>query len=177
MLYTSLNGGNPFSTARVLDNLSIADPFLSEKVALSDIPFQQWSLYKDFIKVFGKDELVKEVKEFNLKCIDRWGTKVFTIDRYEPYKISSKHLGISRVLQSFEVVLLTVLIKECLKLTLLPISLDHDGALCMVNKEAKPLLLAERLSEAIESWCIYLLNRKVEVVPKISIYKGEVKEF
>lgn len=91
MLSPSLNGGNPFSPARVLDNLSGADPFLAEKVALSDIPFEQWNLSKDFFKVFGKDELGKEGKELNLKCIDQWGTQVFPIDRSEPSKISSKH--------------------------------------------------------------------------------------
>ena len=109
--------------------------------------------------------------------MDRWGTQVFTIDRSEPYKINSKHLGISRVLQSFEIVLLTVLIKECLKLNILPISLDHDGALCVVNKEVQPEEIAALLTNAIEDWCMFLLDRQIEVVPKTSFYKGKVTDF
>jgi hypothetical protein len=49
MLYTSLNGGNPFSPARVLDNLSNADPFLKEKVSISDVPFERWTRFKSKI--------------------------------------------------------------------------------------------------------------------------------
>jgi len=92
MLYTSLNGGNPYSPARVLDNLSNEMPLLKEKVATQGVSFESTQFYKDFITIFQGDPLIEEVRELNKVCVDQWGTSVHTIDRTEPYRIGSKHL-------------------------------------------------------------------------------------
>jgi hypothetical protein len=94
MLYTSLNGGNPFSTDRILSNLANVKPKLALKVDSSKLPFESFSEYSAFINTFGTDELVLEVKELNQKCVDDTGKRVFTIDPTLSYPLDSQHKGI-----------------------------------------------------------------------------------
>ena len=65
-----------------------------------------------YVLVFGEDPLVKEVKMLNPLCYNETYEGVFTIDRREMYTIESVHKGISRVLQGFEIIVLTVLTRR-----------------------------------------------------------------
>jgi hypothetical protein len=122
----------------------------------------------------------------------------------EPYKIESPHRGISRVLQGFEVVLLSVLACECLKIGLLPISLDHDGLLVipafrktyaggtniydeLSQFQNLPLedrafqishYICEKLNQSsFKDWSTYLLANPVPLEPKRFIADGRNFEF
>ena len=173
LLYTSLNGGNPFSPDRVLDNLGGVKPELIVRVAEQGEEFDKSVEFKLFLDIFGRNPLVEEVKLLNHQCYDRWGKKVYTIDRIEPYEIHSKHLGISRVLQSFEVVLLTELVRHCLDKQILPLSLDHDGLLGLMQGGLAVSDVGHLLTEQMKPWSTYLLGRNLEVVPKRAAYQGE----
>lgn len=150
----------PFSPDRVKDNLLSIKPELKKVIDEAGPSFEQTDLYKDFLKVFGNDPLVSEVKQLNMICVNQWGDKVFTVDRVEPYKIQSKHLGISRVLQSFEVVLLSLLTRACIIRGHLPLSLDHDGLLCLVKASHDPYEVCESLTQDLSEWSGFLLEGK-----------------
>lgn len=165
MLYTSLNGGNPLSPARVFDNLGNFKFDLVTQVH-QGLDFRQSADYANFCKVFAENPLIDEVKSLNEKCVSEWGDRVYTVDRKSPYKIESKHKGISRVLQSFEVVMLSVLVRACLSLGLLPLSLDHDGVLCLDINKTQITNLEEALTNEMLDWSTYLLKRPIQVVAK-----------
>lgn len=136
-LYTALNGGNPASHDRLVDNLSSnAIEFLPAKdIDLSDIYILTKKVMNDF-------PLLKEVKGLNKLCYCKgiYNSFTYTTDRTTPYKNQKVHKGIYRVLQGFEVVLLSVLTKEIVELNGLPLSLDHDGLMALfVLEEIGPL--------------------------------------
>ena len=62
---------------------------------------------------------------------------------------------ISRVLKSFEIILLTV---QCLKRGLLPLSLDHHGLVVVAPGEVENQVIAKLLSEGLSEWSNYLLE-------------------
>ena len=172
MLYTSLNGGNPLNPERVRDNLKAVDATLGLSILELD-DFEYTTLFKEFVGIFGSDPLVSEVKNLNEICVNNDKNSVFAIDRVEEYKIDSVHQGISRVLQSFEVILLSILVKSCLDKRYLPLSLDHDGVLCLVEESQDVEEAAKKLSEGISEWSEYLLKgNHIQVVPKISSFNG-----
>lgn len=182
-LYTSLNGGNPISEARLNDNLTLnaGDYLFSIGVAkenLNDSSF--WNLTKEMLLSF---QLINEVKNLNLKCSfkdydDQY--KVYTLDRTSPYVIDSPHKGISRVLQGFEVVLLSILLYDVISLKLLPVSLDHDGILLMAPNSTDPKQFCEKLSgvdSKFYQWSKYILEEPIPIEPKRVIRDGQVTEY
>ena len=127
--------------------------------------------------------LISEVKNLNFKCsfkdVDDVH-KVYTIDRTSPYLLDSPHKGISRVLQGFEVVLLSILLHDILTLKLLPISLDHDGILLMAPKGTDPKTICSFLSgesSKFHHWSEYLLEEPLPIEPKRVVFDGIVEEY
>lgn len=180
-LYTSLNGGNPFGPARLLKNVNDnALHLLSHFEDFEDLEkFKESSLYKVLYRVFEKDELIKEVKDLNKSCFSQRRLVSHTIDRVKPYKIDKPHKGISRVLQSFEVVLLSVLVRSCLKELLLPVSLDHDGLLIAYRGNVDIKSLSLHLTRDIEPWVHFLLSKEgldmeMPIESKLLIVNGEI---
>jgi len=181
-LYTSLNGGNPCSDDRLLATLTFNAEDLLEKGNLNTIEkIKSSSLWSSSFDTLMSFSLIKEVKSLNEICakqIDSKTYQVFTIDREEPYLIDSKHKGISRVLQGFEVVLLAVLTREILIHKCLPVSLDHDGVLIMTDNNTIPTDLCTSLSQSsFGSWSNYLLGEELPLEIKRIVRKGEVKNF
>jgi hypothetical protein len=175
-------GGNPIGPSRLLDNLNSNAPgILSESFeTLEDVElFAKSTLYKELKGLFSKDELVKEVKDLNKTCYSEARGVSYTIERVQPYKIDSAHKGISRVLQSFEVVLLSVLVRSCLKQKLLPMSLDHDGLLAIYKGDQNIRELAQFLTEEMTPWSNYLLSKEglalnMPIEPKLLISDGNI---
>ena len=107
-LYTSLNGGNPGSHDRLIDNLTdnARNLIPKKKLTSSDLYLQTKAIAESF-------QLLQEVKNFNKSCFMN-GCKysyTYTVDRVNPYRNHASYKGISRVLQGFEVVLLSCLTK------------------------------------------------------------------
>jgi hypothetical protein len=175
MLYTSLNGGNPLSPARVFDNLGNFKFDLVIQVH-QGLDFRQSADYANFCKVFAENPLIEEVKSLNEKCVGEWGDRVYTVDNTSPYKIESKHKGISRVLQSFEVVMLSVLVRGCLSSGLLPLSLDHNGVLCLDINKTQVTNLEKDLTDQMCDWSTYLLKRPIQVVAKNIWRDGQLEK-
>lgn len=174
VLKVMLYGGNPFSPERIWDNFSQANASMVLELGEDKTFFRETQRYKDFLSVFAEDPVVKEVKWLNKKCYDFLGERVYTFDRTSPYQIHSKHLGVSRVLKFFKVVMLTVLTRACLQKGLLP--LDHDGILCLDPYCQKPTLLARALTMLCSKWSKYLLNEQtLDIGPKKVSYKGKMQ--
>ncbi len=103
------------------------------------------------------------------------GERVYTLDGKEAYRIYSKHLGISRILQSFEVVLWTVFTRSCLEYGLLLLSLDNDGLLCLCMGNNDVFETSEYLTHSVQEWSQFLLEGKsLSIVSKMMAYAGEV---
>ena len=146
-------------------------PLISKSVQ----DFEISDLYTQIKRIFLKDELIEEVKNLNKKCCNEERNRVYTIDRVSPYLLDSQHKGISRVLQGYEVVLLTVLARHCLDFGALPLSLDHDGILVMMPGKVDVIKIANDLSDKMNDWSLYLLDSlSVPIEPKILIKEGEI---
>ena len=161
-----MNGGNPFSPARILNNLGNHKNEWALKIHLESLYISKQKEFYTFRSLFQNYALINEVQELNTKCFDRWSAKVYIIDKVNGYPLDRKHKGISRVLQGFEVVLLTVLVRACLMHGIFPLSLDHDGLLGASKEELIVQEIEETLSENILQWSEYLLNAKISVVVK-----------
>jgi hypothetical protein len=131
---------------------------------------------------FAQLDIVNEVKALSQNCyvtekLDD-GQKEYvtqTIDRIQPYKFDRPHKGISRTLQSFETVLLTVLVREGIKVGGLPISLDHDGALfAFKTSKIQNLELEHLVTEGLIPWSQYLLGVDVPVEAKTRFSLGKI---
>lgn len=179
MLYTSLNGGNPGSEARLIDNLSKnASEYLAQMELKDPHLLINSKIFDASTKVAGKFNLANEIKELNKTCVVPSMTRkiyfTHTIDRAVPYESESIHYGISRVLQGFEVVLLSILTQLSLKNNALPISLDHDGILLLVPEEIDADELINTLNKDFVPWSEYLLDLSIPLEIKLLISKGEV---
>jgi hypothetical protein len=184
-LYTALNGGNPAGVERLMDNLMAnAMELLPDKNPTQSMLY---SVTKENLEDF---QLLKEVKDLNQMCYNKIGhyTYTYTVDRYIPYRNSSAHKGISRVLQGFEVVLLSRLTRYVLETDGLPLSLDHDGLMAMyyignsdsTDKERMVSFskeIEDELTRRLERWSLYLLQRPVPIETKRVWLNGEMKEF
>jgi hypothetical protein len=142
-------------------------------------------LFKNKIKlVFDEFQISNELKSFNKSCVyegprDSKGPTFLThtIDRPDVYSCDTPHKGISRVLQGFEIVLLSVLVKNVLETGGLPVSLDHDGliiaypgSISSVDKED----LEKILFSSSQDWSAYLVQTPVPIEIK-TIYSPNVK--
>jgi hypothetical protein len=190
-LYTSLNGGNPSGPERMLDNIALnLGSYLHKKnISGKTEEIKTDPIWDALGKVMEDCLLIKEVKDLNMECVYHDGDKIFsfTVDRVIPYETDSDHKGISRVLQGFEVVLLSVLARDVLAMGGLPVSLDHDGLLMMFPTSKFNQLFdgkAELLAEALNSreflfspWSEYLLRKPVPLEVKRLITKSQIIEF
>lgn len=156
-LYTSLNGGNPFGIERLFKNLSDQKPELT-KGFTSKESFEGSKLFTDINGTLQTFELIHEVKALNKKCVTDNGRLTWTLDKTSPYNIDSEHKGISRALQGFEIVLLSVLVNRIVARGGLPINLAHDGCMAVFPGIIDEKQLTLELSEDIKGWASYLLD-------------------
>nr|QUO99274.1 hypothetical protein [Oedogonium dentireticulatum] len=184
-LYTSLNGGNPASEERLIDNLT--------GNAMELLPKKHLTTSKIFNitkQVANSSRLVVEVKDLNKECytmgLNRGYT--FTVDRFKPYINDQVYKGISRVLQGFEVCLLSVLTLHVMKKGLIPLSLDHDGLMALMlfkeEEEFQPELITKvvkdlelELSENMNEWAYFFLKTSLPIEAKRHWFRGEVIEY
>lgn len=181
MLYTSLNGGNPSSESRLIDNIgNNAKAYLLREKLDTPLLIENSTLYAATYQAASQFALANELKDLNKICAQR-GTYTdsyytSTVDRAEPYSLNSVHLGISRVLQGFEVVLLTLLVKFGLEEGGFPVSLDHDGALFAFDAQVNPTELIKRMNERFLPWSNYLIKRDLPLEVKRLIHSGSSHE-
>jgi hypothetical protein len=185
-VYTILNGGNPCSpdnlTNNLEDNCSSYSKQFYEKSPDADILSSE--LGRDLHKILSHDNLLNELKDLNKNCsigLRDKGVKTYRcygVDRINPYVTESAHKCISRVFQSFEVVILTSLVKSCLqKGNIHILSLDHDGVLVyQSNKDFETLNHLDLLASLQESFSPlphYLLKAPVPLEFKRIIQNGQ----
>lgn len=108
----------------------------------------------------------------------------YTIDRLAPYTFDSGHKRLSRVLQGFEVVLLTVLVFQLLKIKAKVISLDQDGVLVTLSNRqfeefnSDPIKLTNVLFDSLFfDFLNYLLFQNIPIEPKRIIIQGKQTEY
>jgi hypothetical protein len=155
-VYTAFNGGNPLSEGRLLDTLNKMWPEAVPGMSNSKL-FGQTELFKDFTSVFGKSTLLQSIKDLNKTCSE--DNLTFGIDRVKPYYLEKDYFGISRVFQSFEVVLMCKLAQQIVLAGGIPISLVHDGILCMfVGEEEEAEAKIAQMQPEISRWSKYLLR-------------------
>ena len=200
-LYTSMNGGNPAGNDQILKNLAGNAAEIIQREKMRSVgELRSSPLYVATMKSFDNFDLIKEVSNIKNKCAilnssvssytpyeDR-SYLTFTVDRAEPYVVLQPHKGISRVLQGFEVVLLSVLVKDLLSLGMIPISLDHDGVLVMLSEDqfrehgSDPASLCKKISGksnnlSFHDWSEYLLDESLPIEAKRLVKGGELKVF
>lgn len=183
-LYSSMNGGNPISDERMLSNLQDNAEGYITKEGLSDVDLIKtspiWGATRKMLEGF---DLINEVRTLNESCAKFEGPEkyaTYTIDKINPYIVESKHKGISRVLQGFEIVLLSILLYDLLNYKFLPISLDHDGILLMCKPDVDPNKICKQLSSNKSNfyqWSEYLLGEGLPIEPKRHILNGQYIEY
>lgn len=112
-----LNGGNPVSTERLVENLPLNARNSLENAKFKSLnDLKEDSIFLAATRALENFALVDEGKEINTTCSENDSGRIFThtIDRIKPYEVESPRLGISRVLQGFEIVLLSVLVRSLL---------------------------------------------------------------
>jgi hypothetical protein len=184
-LYTSLNGGNPASEERLTDNLTSNAMDLLPKSHIT-----QSKIFRITKRIAEDFKLVVEVKDLNKQCYTMGLNKgyTFTVDRFDPYVNDQVYKGISRVLQGFEVCLLSVLTLNVMKRGFIPLSLDHDGLMALIlleetekdDKESISKKIEElelQLSESMNQWSNYLIKAPLPIETKRHWLKGEVFEY
>lgn len=188
-LYTSLNGGNPGSRDRLIDNLTG-----NAKVLLPKKHLTSSDLYLITKSIADNFELVNEVKNVNKMCFMKAFTNswTYTLDRPTPYRNEADYKGISKVLQGFEVVLLSCLVQFVIEQKGLPLSLDHDGLLAMfvlnndlnytndytndmIKEDVNEILT--NLTLKMNSWSNYLLKGTVPIEAKRFWFQSNLYEF
>lgn len=181
-LYTSLNGGNPSSPDRVRDALNNKAPHL--------LLHNPEEVFKVATRVAVAWPLTKAVKDVNKRSFTTSKTNanqvlVHTVAQTEPYVLTKdkSYCGISRVLQSFEVVMLSILTGFCVDNHLIVMSLDHDGLFAMGRTDSDLSELDFKsvmneyellLSTLMAPWTTFLLKDPVPVTIKRLICNGKV---
>lgn len=186
-LYTSLNGGNPSSDERVFETLKANAKdkfkFQGKFIENRDAVFRD-PLFRKTKIVFDEFQISNELKSFNKSCVYEGppGSKgptflTHTIDRPEVYSCDTPHKGISRVLQGFEIVLLSVLVKNVIETGGLPVSLDHDGLIIAYPgslNSADKTDLESLLFKSSQDWSSYLVQTPVPIEIK-NVYSPDVR--
>jgi hypothetical protein len=184
--YTALNGGNPSSIDRLSENFELNINSLWVECDKDKIQLSRTPEYHIMRKTLNEFELNRALADLNKSCVLSTNRSfnispsspglVFTIDRLIPYSVDKTHMGISRVLQGFEVVMLTDLVYHCIKLGGLPLSLDHDGIfLCLPNHIEATSFVIE-IDKQVQPWMNYLLEMNVPITFKRIIKEGKIFE-
>ena len=184
-LYTSLNGGNPASDARLCDSFELNAETIF-KACGEDIEFLKGTPeFKIMKEVLAEFPLGKALKKLNNKCVIPSNPyfpisqtnpgMVYAIDKATPYSVKSAHMGILRVLQGFELIMLCNMTHQCVKLGGLPVSLDHDGLYVCLPATRDARQFTKGMDEACEEWGRYLLQMKVPIVGKRITLQGRIE--
>jgi hypothetical protein len=154
-VYTALNGGSPLTPLRMLDTFQNKWPSAVEGI-VDPFKFAQTNLYNTFYKAFVNNVLLNSLKDINKSCSANLIT--YGIDRIKPYYLEADYYGISRVFQSFEVILMCKLAQQIVKTGGIPVSLVHDGILCMYTNEENPKEKIAAIQGEMSEWSKYLLK-------------------
>ena len=129
-VYGTLNGGNP--VGETILNENIIEEFFGNKE--DNIKLE---LKKIIQNLFNTWDLIEELKSLNEKVTTDLSltSLIYSIDRIEPYMVDKKHKAISRYLQGYEVLLLSILSYYVLYIGGLVVNLEHDGLLCVFIKK------------------------------------------
>lgn len=110
-LSTSLNGGNPLSDERFLDNFSLnaKESIQNERKTFPESSFKEFPVYKATVQALKNFQLVQEVSKLSKYCVIQEGKKEetrylsYTVDRFEPYIVDKPHKirEFYKVLKSF----------------------------------------------------------------------------
>jgi len=181
-LYTSLNGGCPFSDEQVAKSIKTNCSYLVPQ-GVKEEDYVTLPIFDCIKQCLSNFTLAKELGALNKQCYiqkDYSGDIVYqtyTPSRMDPWFIDAPHKGISRVLQGFEVVLLAALTREILLMGGVPLSLDHDGVFAGFKGEHDVHDIAKKLTKSLAPWAQYLLNSDIPVEVKRYFYKGEHYQF
>lgn len=185
-LYTSMNGGKPCNPARVLNALELkgGETFGPNNIKEGEIVDSP--LFRTVTEVFLVFRLINEVQNLNTQVSAKQPVPLgeasvyhtYALNKITPYELDSAHKGISRVLQSYEVILLTVLVRACLKFKALPLSLDHDGLICIREKEEgfDSLDFAKKVELEMKPWFEYLNVPQIKLAIKSETANGVTRE-
>lgn len=179
-VYGTLNGGNPLGD-QILDDNIIEGVF-------GHLDDQQKATTKNIIKIVFKDwKLIESIKRLNeLVCTknDDLNT-MHGIDRIKEYKLKERHKLISRYLQGYEVVLLSIISYYILFCGGIVLSLEHDGVVCLFQrKESKSMSdldvvneIIQLVSDHLNPWSNMLLGQEIPLEPKLIITNKGIKEY
>ena len=183
-VYTSLNGGNPASDERLCDNFELNAKTIFSAVGEDKAQLMLTPEFKSMKQVLSEFKLGKALKDLNKTCVVPVNSgfaiskqnpgMVFTVDKSEPYLVTSAHMGISRVLQGFELIMLSNMVQQCVRLGGLPVSLDHDGIYVCLPQNRDPMAFIDQMDRFCEDWGKYLLEMKVPITGKRVIVKGKI---
>lgn len=190
-LYTSLNGGNPSGELRV-------EHVLNQKAQHLCVEPYKEAMHKVTARVADDWPLTSAVRDINKTCYYQSQSNpekvlVYCLDIVEPYVLdrNKSYCAISRLLQSYEVVLLSILTGFCVEQDLMVLTLDHDGlyvlgtrrpqdsptrqATCEDTFNLKEVLLEyeEMLTKKMVPWSTYLLRQPMPVTVKRIICNGD----
>lgn len=167
-LYSALNGGDisgdTLSTKMACDikGLKGSDQAIL-KSNLQLLP-RYWSVLGELSSLSSKTALKSAVGSPGSRAYH-----VFTPVKTKPYYFDKPHLGISRVLQAFEVILLMNLSETVLDLGMHIGCLDHDGLTLCSGNDIEDSNLIDELSSRTANFSHFLLKRNLPLVVKHSV--------
>lgn len=183
VLYTCLNGGRSLSPDRIWDNVSKNLKELVKERGLNEGNFFGSDLHEACLKAFGGFKLALCLEKLNKACgihQGGWGEAaehlVYTLDRELPYTVKSAHMGISRVLQGFEVTVLSILVDKVRLRGGIPVSLAHDGVLAYFPEKVDPLEISAQITAEMKPWMEWLRLKEMPIEAKRMIFNGEHTE-
>jgi len=193
-LYTSMNGGNPVNDVRLVANIGLNLSGCFQRLKINkESEILDTALAKVVRQTLQDFPLIQEVRSLSNTCYiksDTTGTndknlyKNYTVDSSTAYCFEGQHKGISRVLQGFEVVLLSAVVYRSLEVGATPISLDHDGCLVMISKKKfaeydnDPFKFAKAIESGIfNTFSNYLLDQSIPIEPKRLFIDGKDFEY
>lgn len=177
-VYGTLNGGNPVGPQILDDN--IMEGVFGKSV-------DQQIIKEKIITVFENWDLIASIKDLSNQVSVKYGllNELHGIDRLKPYALEEKHKLISRYLQGYEVVLLSVIAYNILYSGGLVLSLEHDGVVCLFEKKSSAQLspedvmveVTEKVSAGLKPWAKLLLKQEIPLETKLLITHDRIREF
>lgn len=179
-VYGTLNGGNP-TGAEILDDNIIEGVF-------GGLDHKRKDEVKHKIqKVLKEWKLIDSIKELNelVSVKSNEGNIMYGIDRIKEYELKERHKMISRYLQGYEVVLLSIISYYILFHGGLVVSLEHDGVVCLFRKKKTQHMLPQEvvsevtqlIEQSLKPWSELLLGQNIPLEAKLCITEKGIKEY
>lgn len=177
-VYGTLNGGNPIGDQILDDNIM--------EGVFSKLKDKQLTKEK-LIKIFSEWKLIESIKQLNEEVSTKYGelNTLYGIDRMKEYSLKEKHKLISRYLQGYEVVLLSIISYYILYSGGLVLSLEHDGVVCLFEKKKTSNITAtevmfevkENITAQLKPWAKFFLKQEIPLDVKLLITHKNIEEF